>query len=169
MARDLNKVMLIGHLGKDPESRFFPDGSQLTTLSVATSNTYKDKQGQRQQKTQWHSVKVYGKMAEFAQKFLTKGSKIYVEGELVYREWQDKQSSQKRRATDIIVDQFNGSLQFLDTLPQNQNTSAHQQYPRQQRPPQQNNQYANARNGGHQQQPQPAQVQYDQYDESIPF
>ncbi|MFK0570989.1 single-stranded DNA-binding protein [Endozoicomonas sp.] len=158
MARDLNKVMVIGRLGKDPESRFFPDGSQLTTLSVATGNTYKDKQGQRQQKTQWHSVKVYGKMAEFAQQFLTKGSKLYVEGELVYREWEDKQSGQKRHATDIIVDQFNGSLQFLDTHPQNQNTSA----------PQQNNQYANASNGGHQQ-PQPAQEQYDQYDKSIPF
>ncbi len=167
MARDLNKVMLIGRLGKDPESRFFPDGSQLTMLSVATGNTYKDKQGQRQQKTQWHSVKVYGKMAEFAQQFLTKGSKLYVEGELVYREWEDKQSGQKRHATDIIVDQFNGSLQFLDTHPQNQNTSAPQQH-QQQRPPQKNNQYANASNGGHQQ-PQPAQEQYDQYDESIPF
>ncbi len=167
MAKDLNKVMLIGRLGKDPESRFFPDGSQLTTLSVATSNTYKDKQGQRQQKTQWHSVKVYGKMAEFAQQFLNKGSKLFVEGELVYREWEDKQSGQKRYATDIIVDQFNGSLQFLDALPQNQTAGAAQQ-----RPPQQNNnQYANARNGSHQPQPAQAQAQaqYDQYDESIPF
>ncbi len=169
MARDLNKVMLIGYLGKDPESRCFPDGSPLTTLSLATSNTYKDKQGQRQQKTQWHSIKVYGKMAEFAQKFLNKGSKLYVEGELVYREWEDKQTGQKRHATDVIVDQFNGSLQFLDALPQNQTTSAapKQQSQQQRRP--QNNQYANARNGGHQPQSQPAQEQYDQYDESIPF
>ncbi len=103
-------------------------------------------------------------MAEFAQQFLNKGSKLYVEGELVYREWEDKQSGQKRYATDIIVDQFNGSLQFLDNRPENQTASA----PQQQRPPQQNNQYANARNGGQQPQPQPAQ-QYDQYDESIPF
>ena len=98
----LNKVMLIGNLGADPEARQTPSGSALTEIRLATSESYKDKDGQRVEKTEWHRVVVFGSQAESVARYLSKGSKVYVEGRIQTREWQDKEG-QKRYTTEIIA------------------------------------------------------------------
>lgn len=105
----LNKVMLIGNLGADPEARQTTSGSALTEIRLATSESYKDKDGQRVEKTEWHRVVVFGSQAESVARYLSKGSKVYVEGRIQTREWQDKEG-QKRYTTEIIA----SHVTFLD-------------------------------------------------------
>ena len=114
MARGVNKVILIGNLGNDPDVRFTPNGSAVANLSIATSESWVDKNSQqRQERTEWHRVAIFGKLAEICQQYLRKGSKVYIEGKLQTRKWQDQQG-QDRYTTEIVVDGFNGQMQMLD-------------------------------------------------------
>lgn len=97
----LNKVMLIGNLGQDPDQRFMPDGTAVASLSLATTSTWRDKQGEKQERTEWHRVVFYGRTAEVAGEYLSKGSKVYVEGRLQTRKWQDKDGSD-RYTTEVV-------------------------------------------------------------------
>lgn len=99
----LNKVMLIGKLGKDPETRFLPDGGAVTTLSLATTNQWKGKDGNKQESTEWHRVVMFGKLAEIASEHLSKGSTIYVEGRIETKKWKDKDGNDKY-STQIVCD-----------------------------------------------------------------
>ena len=112
MARGVNKVILVGNVGGDPETRYLPNGNAVTNITLATSETWKDKQtGQPQEKTEWHRVVLFGKVAEIAGQYVRKGSQIYIEGKLQTRKWQD-QSGQDRYTTEIVVD-MGGSMQLL--------------------------------------------------------
>jgi single-strand DNA-binding protein len=115
MAGSVNKVILIGNLGRDPEVRNMQNGGKLVNLSVATSEQWTDKQtGDRREKTEWHRVVIFNEnLAGVAERFLRKGSKIYVEGQLQTRKWQD-QSGQDRYSTEVVVPRFRGELQILD-------------------------------------------------------
>ncbi|WP_445004707.1 single-stranded DNA-binding protein [Halomonas mongoliensis] len=111
MARGVNKVILIGNLGQDPEVRFMPSGAPVANLRLATTDTWMDKQsGQRQERTEWHNVVMFNKLAEIAQQYLKKGSKVYVEGRLQTRKWQG-QDGQDRYTTEIVVN----DMQMLDS------------------------------------------------------
>ncbi len=111
MARGINKVILIGNLGNDPETRYTQSGSAVTNISLATSETWKDKQtGQPQERTEWHRVVFFNRLAEIAGEYLRKGSKVYVEGSLRTRKWQD-QSGQDRYTTEIVGNE----MQMLDS------------------------------------------------------
>jgi len=115
MARGINKVILIGNLGRDPEVRYTPSGSAVANLNLATDESYKDKQsGQMVPRTEWHRVVMFGRLAEISQQYLKKGSKVYIEGKLQTRKWQD-QSGQDRYTTEIVVDGFQGQMQMLDS------------------------------------------------------
>ncbi|CAC9617203.1 Single-stranded DNA-binding protein [uncultured Gammaproteobacteria bacterium] len=110
----INKVILVGNLGAKPEVKYGTTGNAMTNLSVATSESWTDKNtGQKQEKTEWHRVSLFGKLAEIAGQYLDKGSKVYVEGKLQTRKWQD-QSGVDRYSTEVIVSGFNGTLQMLD-------------------------------------------------------
>ena len=105
--RGVNKVIIVGNLGNDPEVKFLASGNAVANLSVATSEQWKDKQtGQPQEKTEWHRVVMFGKLAEIAGQYLKKGSKVYLEGKLQTRKWQDKQSGQDRYTTEIIAQEM---------------------------------------------------------------
>ena len=107
----VNKVIIIGNLGADPEMRYMPAGGAVATLNIATSEAWKDKQtGNMQEKTEWHRVSLFNKLAEIAGEYLKKGSKVFVEGKLRTRKWQDK-NGQDRYTTEIIADE----MQMLDT------------------------------------------------------
>ena len=108
----VNKVILVGRLGKDPEQRFMPNGEAVTNATLATSENWKDKSGEKQEKTEWHNLTFYRRLAEIAGEFLKKGSMIYVEGKLATRKWQDKEGKD-RYTTDIIV----GEMQMLGGKP----------------------------------------------------
>ena len=147
MARGVNKVILVGTCGQDPETRYLPNGSAVTNLSLATSEQWTDKQtGQKVEKTEWHRVSMFGKVAEIAGEYLRKGSQVYIEGKLHTREWE--KDGIKRYTTEIVVD-MQGTMQLLGGRAQ-----ADQQHP-QQRPadpstagrnrPQQSQQGANGR------------------------
>ncbi|MDJ7444663.1 single-stranded DNA-binding protein [Salmonella enterica] len=111
-SRGLNKVMLIGHLGQDPDVRYLPNGNAVAMLSLATSDTWKDKQtGEQKERTEWHRVVIYGKLAEIAGEYLRKGSQVYIEGELRTRKWTD-QSGQERYTTEVVVS-MQGTMQML--------------------------------------------------------
>ncbi|AMJ93052.1 single-stranded DNA-binding protein [Alteromonas stellipolaris] len=103
--KGVNKVILVGNLGNDPEVRYMPNGNAVANLSLATSESWKDPQGQMQERTEWHRLTMYRRLAEIAGEYLKKGSQIYVEGKLQTRKWQD-QSGQDRYTTEIIVDQM---------------------------------------------------------------
>jgi single-strand DNA-binding protein len=104
MARGVNKVILIGHLGADPEVRTTGGGVQIAHLRVATSESWRDRQsGQQQDRTEWHRVVLFGRQAEVAQQYLKKGNQVYIEGRLQTRKWQDKQSGQDRYSTEIVA------------------------------------------------------------------
>ncbi len=110
----INKVILVGNLGAKPEIKYSQAGNAMTNLSVATSESWTDKNtGQKQEKTEWHRVSLFGKLAEIAGQYLDKGSKVYVEGKLQTRKWQD-QSGADRYTTEVVVSGFNGTLQMLD-------------------------------------------------------
>lgn len=146
MARGINKVILIGNLGADPETRYSQSGAAITNLNVATDESYKDKNtGQVVPKTEWHRVAIYGKLAEIAGQYLRKGSKVYLEGKLATRKWQDQQG-QDRYSTEVVLD-VNGTLQMLDGKPeesqQTPQPQQRQQAPQQRQQPQQNQQAAN--------------------------
>jgi single-strand DNA-binding protein len=101
----INKVILIGNLGKDPETRYLPSGDAVTNITVATTDTWKDKSGEKQEHTEWHRVAFFGKLAEIAGEYLKKGSPVYVEGRIRTRKWQDKEG-QDRYSTEIIADRM---------------------------------------------------------------
>jgi single-strand DNA-binding protein len=116
MAGSVNKVILIGNLGKDPEVRNLQNGGKVCTLRIATSETWKDRgTGERQERTQWHSVVIFNEnLVGVAERFLKKGSKVHVEGQLETRKWQDQQG-QERYTTEIVLRQFRGELTLLDS------------------------------------------------------
>jgi single-strand DNA-binding protein len=101
----LNKVMLIGRLGKDPEIRYTPDGSPVANFSLATSETWNDKSGTRQERTEWHNIVAWNKLADLAKRYLAKGRQVYIEGRIRTREWDDKDGN-KRRTTEIMANQM---------------------------------------------------------------
>lgn len=111
MARGVNKVILVGTCGQDPETKFLPNGNAVTNLSLATSEQWKDKQtGEKKEKTEWHRVCLFGKVAEIAGEYLRKGSQVYIEGRLQTREWE--KDGIKRYTTEIVVD-MQGTMQLL--------------------------------------------------------
>ncbi len=101
----VNKVILVGNLGRDPEVRYMPNSDAVANFSIATTETWKDKQGNRQEKTEWHNIVMYRRLAEIAGEYLKKGSSVYIEGRLQTRKWQDKQGND-RYTTEIIADQM---------------------------------------------------------------
>lgn len=159
MARGINKVILVGNLGNEPETRTFPDGGSLTNISVATSESWKDKQtGQQQERTEWHRVTFNGRLAEIAAQYLRKGSKVYIEGSLRTRKYQDKQTGADRYSTDIVARE----MQMLDSRQDMGGSQgggyqqSQQQQGSQQQQPQQQAQAAPATN-------------IDDFDDDIPF
>ena len=162
MARGVNKVILVGTCGQDPEVRYLPNGNAVTNLSLATSEQWNDKQsGQKVERTEWHRVSLFGKVAEIAGEYLRKGSQVYIEGKLQTREWE--KDGIKRYTTEIIVD-INGTMQLLGGRPQGQQQggdqhyqAGHQQTPRQ---PQ--------RRAPDQPAPQP-EPDFDNFDDDVPF
>src|SRR5438477_6425508 len=110
----VNKVILIGNLGRDPETRYMPEGGAITNISIATTEKWKDKTGDMQEKTEWHRVAFFGKLAEIAGEYLKKGSQVYVEGRLQTRKWQDKEG-QDKYTTEIVANamQMLGSRQGM--------------------------------------------------------
>ena len=158
-SRGVNKVILIGNLGKDPEVRYMPNGKAVANITVATSETWKDQQGQQQERTEWHRCTMYDRLAEITGEYLKKGAKVYLEGKLQTREWQDQQG-QKRYTTEIIVSE----MQMLDGKPQqgSQQPQGQQQQPQRQQAPQ-NNGYQQARSQPVQQQDAP------QFDDDLPW
>ncbi|EKN2456287.1 single-stranded DNA-binding protein, partial [Escherichia coli] len=113
-SRGVNKVILIGHLGQDPEIRYFPNGGgAVANLTLATTDTWRDKQsGEMKEHTEWHRVVIYGKLAEIAGEYLRKGSQVYIEGQLRTRKWFDQQNGVDRYSTEVVVS-VNGTLQML--------------------------------------------------------
>jgi len=106
MARGVNKVIIVGNLGGDPETRYMPSGSAVTNLTVATNESWKDKQtGEQKERTEWHKVAMFNRLAEIAAEYLRKGSQVFIEGKLRTRKWQD-QSGQDRWTTEIIADEM---------------------------------------------------------------
>lgn len=171
MSRGINKVILIGNLGSDPDTRFLPNGNAVTNITLATSDSWRDRQtGQMQERTEWHRVTFFGKIAEIAGQYLRKGSKVYVEGRLQTREWE--KDGIKRYTTEVIVD-MGGTMQMLDSRGgggerapfaggQQAPTQSQPQQPAQQ--PQQ--QQRPAPSVQHDAQPAP---DYDSFDDDIPF
>ena len=115
MAGSVNKVILIGNLGRDPEVRTMQNGNRVVNLSVATSETWKDRtSGERKERTEWHRVVIFNdRLVDVAEKYLKKGSKVYLEGQLQTRKWTD-QSGQERYTTEVVLQQFRGELTMLD-------------------------------------------------------
>ena len=106
MARGINKVIIVGNLGNDPDTRYMPSGGAVTNLSVATSESWKDKQsGEQKERTEWHKVAMFGRLAEIAAEYLRKGSQVYIEGRLRTRKWQDRDGND-RYTTEIIADEM---------------------------------------------------------------
>ena len=106
MSRGINKVILVGNLGQDPETRNMPSGGAVTNISIATSEQWKDKQsGEQKERTEWHKVAFFGRLAEIAAEYLSKGSQVYVEGKLRTRKWQDREGSD-RWTTEVIADEL---------------------------------------------------------------
>ncbi|WP_271270519.1 single-stranded DNA-binding protein [Aliamphritea hakodatensis] len=166
MARGVNKVILIGNLGNDPDTKYMPSGNAVTNITVATSESWKDKQtGQQQERTEWHRVVFFNRLAEIAGEYLRKGSKIYLEGSLRTRKWQD-QSGQDRYTTEIVASE----MQMLDG--RNDKGGGQQQYQQggyqqqyQQQAPQQQYQQPPRQQAPA---PQPAPGM-DDFDDDIPF
>ncbi|AXM96682.1 single-stranded DNA-binding protein [Pseudomonas plecoglossicida] len=181
MARGVNKVILVGTCGQDPEVRYLPNGNAVTNLSLATSEQWTDKQsGQKVERTEWHRVSLFGKVAEIAGEYLRKGSQVYIEGKLQTREWE--KDGIKRYTTEIIVD-MQGTMQLLGGRPQNQQGGGDQynqgggnnynqggqqqqynQAPQRQQAPRPQQQ----RPAPQQPAPQPA-ADFDSFDDDIPF
>lgn len=152
--RGVNKVIIVGTLGADPDVKYAANGNAIANLSVATSEEWNDKNtGQKQQKTEWHKVAMFGKLAEIAGQFLRKGSQVYLEGKLQTRKWRD-QNGQDRYTTEVVISGFEGAMQMLGSPRDQQSQGAQSgqmqgQPMKPMQPPQQNNQAA-----GQQQAPQ---------------
>jgi len=116
MAGSVNKVILVGNLGRDPEVRTLPSGDRIVSFSVATSDSWRDKNtGERRERTEWHNVTVFNdNLGKIAEQYCRKGSKVYLEGQLMTREYTDKDGNQ-RKATDVVLQRFRGELQLLDS------------------------------------------------------
>ncbi len=167
MARGINKVILIGNLGGDPETRYLPNGNAVTNLTLATSDSWRDKQtGQMQERTEWHRVSFFGKIAEIAGQYLRKGSKIYIEGRLQTREWE--KDGVKRYTTEIVVD-MGGTMQMLDSRGDNEGGSRPAPAPRPQQQAQPQQQQQQARPAPTVQQDAQPAPDYDSFDDDIPF
>jgi single-strand DNA-binding protein len=150
MARGVNKVILVGNLGKDPDTRYLPSGAAVTNVTIATTESWKDQQsGDKQERTEWHNVVFFGKLAEIAGEYLRKGSQVYVEGSLRTRKWQDK-NGMDRYTTEIVARdmQMLGSRQGAGA-PADFNQERPQSRP--------------------EAQPPPASVKEDEFDDDIPF
>jgi len=189
MARGVNKVILVGNLGDNPEVRQISNGNSVANLSIATSESWRDRQnGQMVERTEWHRVVIFGKLAEIAGQYLRKGSKVYIEGKLQTRKWQDKQG-QDRYTTEIVVD-INGQMQMLDrrddTPETGTSTSMNNNFQANQSPQYQSSmgsssfgkQHAqtdsfNQQSNQSMQKPQPTQTPspagFDDFDDDIPF
>jgi single-strand DNA-binding protein len=171
MARGVNKVIIVGNCGQDPETRFMPSGGAVTNLSIATSESWKDKNtGDQQERTEWHRVVFFNRLAEIAGEYVKKGSKLYVEGSLRTRKWQG-QDGQDRYTTEIVASE----MQMLDSRGGQQGggdyqQSSNQQYG-QQSAPQQNTPQQQAPSAPQQGQnaPQQAPQGMDTFDDDIPF
>lgn len=158
-SKGVNKAVILGNVGNDPELRYMSNGKAVANFTVATSEQWKDQQGQKQERTEWHRMVAYDKLAEIIGQYVKKGSKLYLEGKLQTRKWQDQQG-QDRYTTEIIVSE----MQMLDGKPQQggqQSPQGQQQQQRQQAP--QNNGYANAGS-----QPVPQQ-EAPQFDDDLPW
>jgi single-strand DNA-binding protein len=124
--RGVNKVILVGTLGRDPEVRYAANGNAIANLSIATSEQWNDRAtGERQERTEWHRVVIFGKLAEIAQQYLTKGSQVYLEGKLQTRKWQDQSTGQDKYSTEVVID-VSGSMQMLGGRNNNQGGQAGQ-------------------------------------------
>ncbi len=180
-SRGVNKVILVGNLGSDPEVRYMPSGGAVANITVATSETWRDKAtGEQREKTEWHRVALFGKLAEVAGEYLRKGSQVYIEGQLQTRKWQD-QSGQDRFTTEVVVQGFNGVMQMLGGRAQGgapgQSMGGQQQqgWGQPQQPAMQQSQPAQQSYSQPQQQSQPqqSQPQYNEppmdFDDDIPF
>lgn len=119
----LNKALLIGNLGRDPETKYLPSGGAVCNFSIATSERFTDKSGQKQEKTEWHNIVMYGKLAEIAQQYLKKGATVYLEGRIQTRKWQDKNTGADRYSTEIVADQ----MQMLGGRSQSGDDQGHSQ------------------------------------------
>ena len=163
-SRGINKVILVGNLGNDPETRFMPSGGAVTNLSIATSESWKDKNsGQQQERTEWHRVVFFNRLAEIAGEYLKKGSKVYVEGSLRTRKWQDN-NGQDKYTTEIVANE----MQMRDSRGSSGGGDFNQDYGQQSSPaPQQNAPAQNQNQGGGSNQPQPQN--FDDFDDDIPF
>ncbi|MEZ9821747.1 single-stranded DNA-binding protein [Shewanella sp. 10N.286.45.A1] len=167
-SRGVNKVILVGNLGQDPEVRYMPNGNAVANITVATSESWKDQSGQKQERTEWHRVVMFGKLAEITGEYLRKGSQVYLEGKLQTRKWKD-QSGQDRYSTEVVVDQ-GGQMQMLGGRGQGQGAPAQGGYQQpQQQAPQQGGyapkpQQSAPQQGGYAPKPQaaPAQGGYQQ-------
>ncbi|NWN92725.1 single-stranded DNA-binding protein [Marinobacter adhaerens] len=178
MARGVNKVILIGNLGQDPDTRYTPNGNAVVNMNIATDESYKDRQtGQLVPKTEWHRIVMFGKVAEIAGQYLRKGSKVYIEGKLQTRKWQNREG-QDVYTTEVVVD-INGQMQMLDSRgggDASMNQGAPAGRPQQQAAPAQS-QSQPPQSGGYaqnQNQNQPAQggsmpEPVDDFDDDIPF
>jgi len=115
MAGSVNKVILVGNLGRDPEIKRMPSGDAIVNFSIATSETWRDKQtGERKEKTEWHRIVIFNEgLAKIAEQYLRKGSKVYIEGQLQTREWQDKDGT-KRSTTEVVLQRYRGEMTLLD-------------------------------------------------------
>jgi len=182
-SRGVNKVILVGNLGNDPEIRYMPSGSAVANITIATSESWRDKAtGEQREKTEWHRVALFGKLAEVAGEYLRKGSQVYIEGQLQTRKWQD-QSGQDRYTTEVVVQGFNGVMQMLGGRQgqgapaqggQQQGGWGQPQQPVQHAPQQQQPvQHAPQQHAPQQQAPQQAKPQYNEppmdFDDDIPF
>lgn len=165
-SKGVNKVILVGNVGQDPEVRYSPSGMCFCNLSLATSESWKDKQtGEQKEKTEWHRVTVSGKLAEIAGEYIKKGSQVYFEGKLQTRKWQD-QSGQDKYTTEVVVDSFGGVMQLLGGKPQGQ------QAPQGQPAQQPQGGYAAAKSGQQQPRQAPPPVYNEppmDYTDDIPF
>ncbi|WP_432773883.1 single-stranded DNA-binding protein [Vibrio parahaemolyticus] len=155
-SRGINKVILVGNLGADPEIRYLPNGGAVANITIATSESWRDKaSGQMREKTEWHRVALFGKLAEVAGEYLRRGSQVYVEGQLQTRKWQD-QSGKDQYTTEVVVQGFNGVMQMLGGRAQGGTNN----------PAPQQQQQAGGRH-------QPPQQQYNEppmdFDDDIPF
>ncbi|BCA94033.1 single-stranded DNA-binding protein [Legionella antarctica] len=160
MARGINKVILVGNVGVDPDVRYLPNGNAVTTLSIATSESWKDKvSGEKQERTEWHRVVCFNRLGEIAGEYVRKGSKLYVEGSLRTRKWQDQQGQDKYTTEIIAADiqmldsKGNGGSSNYDEMPQAQQFTEPQQ----------------RQNASKQQPSTTAQDAFDQLDDDIPF
>lgn len=111
MSGSVNRVILVGNLGSEPESKTTSSGQVVTTFSLATSETFNNREGERQERTEWHRVQAWGKLAELCERYLSKGKKVYVEGRIQTRSWDDQQTGQKRYSTEIVANQ----MVFIDS------------------------------------------------------